>query len=151
MASVHFLCKQCDARVAREAGEPARACESCGAANDVVAPDANAIIDRCAACGHAELYFQKDFNRTTGIALVVVGSKGGAPRHPGWYLNLVAQPEVEAQVGRVHRRLRARRATPEEAARLWPVIVACWPGYARYQAKTSREIPLVLLEPASQA
>ena len=86
-----------------------------------------------------------------GDAFVVVGSKGGAPRHPGWYLNLVAMPEVEAQVGRVHRRLRARRATPEEAARLWPVIVACWPGYARYQAKTSREIPLVLLEPASQA
>jgi len=74
LASVHFLCKQCESRVAREAVEPARACESCGAANDVVAPDANAVIDRCAACGHAELYFQKDFNRTTGVALVILGS-----------------------------------------------------------------------------
>ena len=74
MASVHFLCKQCEARVAREAGEPARACESCGAANDIVAPAADAIIDRCAACAHEELFFQKDFNRTTGIALVVLGS-----------------------------------------------------------------------------
>jgi hypothetical protein len=72
--SVHFLCKQCERRVAREAGEPARACEHCGAPADVVAPDVGAIIDHCAACGHAELYFQKDFNRKTGIALVVVGS-----------------------------------------------------------------------------
>ena len=64
----------CEWRVAREAGETARACEHCGASSDVVAPDAGAIIAHCAACGHAELYFQKDFNRTTGIALVVVGS-----------------------------------------------------------------------------
>ena len=74
MTSVHFLCNQCEWRVAREAGEPTRACEHCGAPNDVVAPDPGTIIDHCAACGHAELYFQKDFNRTTGIALVVVGS-----------------------------------------------------------------------------
>ena len=74
MSSVHFLCKQCEARVAREASELPRACESCGAANEIVAPAADAIIDRCAACGHDELFFQKDFNRTTGIALVVLGS-----------------------------------------------------------------------------
>ena len=74
MASVHFLCKQCDARLAREAGEPPRACEQCGAANEVTAPPAGALIEQCAACGHPELYFQKDFNRTTGIALVVLGS-----------------------------------------------------------------------------
>jgi hypothetical protein len=72
--SVHFLCPKCERRIAREASEPACACEHCGAPNDVVAPGAGAIIDQCAACGHAELYFQKDFNRTTGIALVVVGS-----------------------------------------------------------------------------
>jgi len=72
--SVHFLCKQCESRVARESGEPSRPCDACGAANDVVAPGDGAIIDRCAACGHGELYFQKDFNRTTGIALVVAGS-----------------------------------------------------------------------------
>src|SRR6267142_254845 len=72
MLSVHFLCTTCDARLARETGEAARSCERCGAANDVIAPDAT--VERCAACGHDELYFQKDFNRTTGIALVVVGS-----------------------------------------------------------------------------
>ena len=74
VASVHFLCKRCDARLAREAGESSRPCEHCGTANAVAAPSADAIIDRCAACGHEELYFQKDFNRRTGIALVVLGS-----------------------------------------------------------------------------
>jgi len=80
-----------------------------------------------------------------GDALVVVGSKGGAPRHPAWYLNLEANPEVEAQIGREHRRLRARRASSDEAERLWPAILARAPGYARYRARTRREIPLVLL------
>jgi hypothetical protein len=74
MASVHFLCKRCEARLAREAGGSARVCEFCGEPSDVAAPPENAIIDRCAACGHDELYFQKDFNRATGIALVVLGS-----------------------------------------------------------------------------
>jgi len=80
-----------------------------------------------------------------GGAAVLIGSKGGSPRHPAWYLNLVANPDVEIQLGREHRRLRARRATPQEAARLWPLILERAPGYARYRAKTSREIPLVLL------
>lgn len=74
MASVHFLCSQCETRLARDAGEAARACEHCGAANEVSAPPAGAIVDRCAACGHDELYFNKDFNRTTGIALVAIGA-----------------------------------------------------------------------------
>jgi len=74
MSSVNFLCTNCDARLARVPGEPACACERCGAANEVVAPPVGTIIERCAACGHDQLYFQKDFNRTTGIALVVVGS-----------------------------------------------------------------------------
>ena len=69
--SVHFLCKTCGARMAREFGEAARPCERCGIANEVVAP---ATIERCAACGHDELYFQKDFNRATGITLVVIGA-----------------------------------------------------------------------------
>ena len=72
--SVHFLCTQCEVRLAREPGEPPHACESCGAASGVTAPPANAIIERCAACGHEELYFQKDFNRKTGVALVAVGA-----------------------------------------------------------------------------
>ena len=74
MASVHFLCEKCERRLARESGEPARSCESCGAASAVTAPPPETLIDRCAACGHDQLYFNKDFNRTTGIALVVVGS-----------------------------------------------------------------------------
>ena len=74
MSSVHFLCTRCDARLARYAGEPANACEQCGATNDVTAQPVGARIERCAACGHDQLYFQKDFNRTTGIALVVLGS-----------------------------------------------------------------------------
>jgi hypothetical protein len=74
MASVHFLCTSCENRVARDAGEPPRACEHCGAATPATAPADESIIDHCAACGHDELYFQKDFNRTTGIALVAVGA-----------------------------------------------------------------------------
>jgi uncharacterized protein (DUF983 family) len=72
MASVHFLCPKCEQRLAREAGEPPRACEHCGTESSVVAPLES--VERCAACGHEELYFQKDFNRTTGIALVAVGA-----------------------------------------------------------------------------
>ncbi len=74
MSSIHFLCKQCEARLGRDAGEVSRPCDFCGAANDVAAPPPGSIIDTCAACGHEELYFQKDFNRATGIALVVLGA-----------------------------------------------------------------------------
>lgn len=81
-----------------------------------------------------------------GDAYVLIGSKGGAPRHPAWYLNLEARPDVEIQVGREHRSLRARRASPDEASRLWPLILERAPGYAKYRARTSREIPLVFLE-----
>jgi len=74
MSSVHFLCPKCDARQTRESGETARACDRCGAENSVVAPAAGSLIERCAACGHDQLYFQKDFNRKTGMAIVVVGA-----------------------------------------------------------------------------
>ena len=74
MASVHFLCRQCERRLGREAGEPPRPCESCGAPSEVTAPPSDARIERCAACGHEELYVQRDFNRATGIALVVLGA-----------------------------------------------------------------------------
>jgi DNA-directed RNA polymerase subunit RPC12/RpoP len=74
LPSVNFLCPRCDARLARESDEPAHACERCGNSNIVVAPPADSIIASCAACGHDQLYFQKDFNRTTGVALVILGS-----------------------------------------------------------------------------
>ena len=72
MPSVHFLCPKCEKRLAREVGEPPRVCEHCEHATLVEAP--LEAVERCAACGHEELYFQKDFNRTTGIALVVIGA-----------------------------------------------------------------------------
>lgn len=74
MASVSFLCLRCERRNGRVAGELAQPCPECGAASSVVAPPEAAIVERCAACDHDQLYFQKDFNRTTGVALVVVGA-----------------------------------------------------------------------------
>ncbi|MGZ8831462.1 MAG: hypothetical protein ACXW2Q_13920 [Thermoanaerobaculia bacterium] len=72
MPSVNFLCPGCERRLSREGG--AYPCDYCGAGSSVAAPPADTIIDHCAACGHAELYFQKDFNRATGIALVALGA-----------------------------------------------------------------------------
>jgi hypothetical protein len=72
--SVHYLCTTCEKRLARIAGEPARACEHCAAPSDVTAPAEGAIIGECAACAHDQLYFQKDFNRTPGVALVAIGA-----------------------------------------------------------------------------
>lgn len=79
--------------------------------------------------------------------VVLVASKGGDDRHPQWYLNLVANPEVELTVRDETVRMRARTATPAEKAELWPTIVSVNPGYAGYQRKTSRDIPVVICEP----
>jgi deazaflavin-dependent oxidoreductase (nitroreductase family) len=78
---------------------------------------------------------------------LVVASNGGAPQHPAWYLNLEANPDVEIQVKGVNSRVRARTATPEEKAELWSIMTKEWPDYDRYQEKTDREIPVVVLEP----
>jgi len=77
---------------------------------------------------------------------VIVASKGGAPQHPGWYLNLVAQPAVEVQVGAEKFRAKARTATGQERATLWKQMAVIYPPYDAYQAKTDREIPVVVLE-----
>ena len=69
----------------------------------------------------------------------------GSPGHPAWYRNLLARPDCEVRVGRERFAASARTATPEERARLWPRLVAHYPGYADYQARTEREIPVVLL------
>lgn len=79
---------------------------------------------------------------------VVVASYGGNPNHPAWWLNLVEDPSAEIQIGSEHLRVHAREATDEERARLWPRLVALWPGYNAYQARTERKIPVVILEPA---
>jgi deazaflavin-dependent oxidoreductase (nitroreductase family) len=81
-----------------------------------------------------------------GDKLVVIASKGGSPKHPAWFHNLMANPEATVQVGSSRRTVRARVATPEERARLWPRVVAAYRGYAHYQRRTEREIPLVILE-----
>jgi deazaflavin-dependent oxidoreductase (nitroreductase family) len=77
----------------------------------------------------------------------VVASKGGAPTHPAWFLNLEAEPDVEVRLKREPRRVRARRATSEERERYWPRLNAIHKHYDAYQAKTTREIPVVVLEP----
>jgi deazaflavin-dependent oxidoreductase (nitroreductase family) len=81
-----------------------------------------------------------------GERYLVVGSKGGAKKHPSWYLNLVARPEVDVQVGADRFSARARPASAEEKPRLWRIMTSIWPEYVRYQARTSREIPVVILE-----
>jgi deazaflavin-dependent oxidoreductase (nitroreductase family) len=83
-----------------------------------------------------------------GDDYLVVASKGGAPQHPGWYLNLQANPEVELQVGDERFAATARTATPEEKPELWRIMTAEWPAYDEYQTKTDRDIPVVVLSPA---
>jgi deazaflavin-dependent oxidoreductase (nitroreductase family) len=85
-----------------------------------------------------------------GTAFVVVASRGGDDVHPAWFHNLSANPEVTVAVGgRPARPMRARVATAEERDRMWPLIVADHKNYAGYQTRTTREIPLVLLEEPS--
>lgn len=81
-----------------------------------------------------------------GDAYVLVASFGGAPKHPLWYENLLADPGVHVQVGAETFAATARTASGEERARLWPVMAAIWPDYDKYQARTEREIPLILVE-----
>jgi len=81
-----------------------------------------------------------------GDDLVLVASKGGHPKNPAWFHNLRANPDTFVQVGRERRPVRARVATADERKRLWPKVVATYGGYAGYQKRTSREIPLVILE-----
>lgn len=83
-----------------------------------------------------------------GERLVVIGSKGGEPSDPLWWENLKAQPQATVQLGAEERRVRARLARPEERARLWPRVKAENSAYAAYEKRTTREIPVVLLEPA---
>ncbi|MEU8346374.1 deazaflavin-dependent oxidoreductase, nitroreductase family [Actinomadura meyerae] len=83
-----------------------------------------------------------------GDAYLVVASKGGADEPPSWYLNLQANPEVKVQVKGDKFTARARTATPEEKPEMWRKMAAVWPDYDEYQKKTSREIPVVVLERA---
>ena len=84
-----------------------------------------------------------------GANYIVVASKGGSPTHPIWYLNLLANPDAEIQVGAQTFRVRAHVAEGEERAKLWQTMSAIWPDYNNYQKKTDRQIPVVVLEPIS--
>ena len=81
-----------------------------------------------------------------GDQYLVVASKAGADQHPWWYLNLVTSPEVGVQVGAEKFTALARSASAKEKLRLWQIMVGIWPAYERYQVKTKREIPVVILE-----
>jgi proline iminopeptidase len=82
-----------------------------------------------------------------GNSYIIVASKGGAPEHPGWYRNLLANPEAEIQVGTKKLKVHARTTAGEERARLWQKALTFWPPYADYEKKTDREIPVVVLDP----
>jgi deazaflavin-dependent oxidoreductase (nitroreductase family) len=77
---------------------------------------------------------------------LLVASKGGAPEAPDWYLNLEANPEVTVQIKGEKFRAKARTATAEEKPAMWQHMTEVWPDYDEYQKKTSREIPVVVLE-----
>jgi deazaflavin-dependent oxidoreductase (nitroreductase family) len=83
-----------------------------------------------------------------GEDVVIVASKGGAPEHPTWYLNLTANPDVEVQVGADRYRGTARTAEGDERTELWQLMAGIWPEYVGYQSKTDRQIPVVVIERA---
>jgi len=82
-----------------------------------------------------------------GENLLVVASKGGYPRDPSWMHNLRAHPDTEVQIAARRIEVHAREADEQERRRLWPAAVEYNPHWGRYRERTSREIPLVLLEP----
>lgn len=89
------------------------------------------------------------FYLVDGSNLVVVASNAGADTDPAWWLNLRDEPSAEVEIAGRRHPVRARPATDDEAARLWPRLDAANPGYKTYRAQASRPIPLVILEPSS--
>jgi deazaflavin-dependent oxidoreductase (nitroreductase family) len=86
---------------------------------------------------------------TDGDRIVLVASKGGAPKHPAWYHNLKANPDVQVWAKGRSGRYRAREAEGDERARLWQVACEVYPGYETYQERTGgRRIPVMVLDPA---
>ena len=84
-----------------------------------------------------------------GESLVIIASRGGDTRNPGWYYNLKATPDVAAVLGRASRRYRAREVDGEERERLWRLAADQYPGYDTYALRAGRRIPVIVLEPAA--
>jgi deazaflavin-dependent oxidoreductase (nitroreductase family) len=92
---------------------------------------------------HTPLVYTRD-----GDNILLVASRGGDVKHPAWYRNVVANPEVRFAIRGAERAYRARTASPEERPRLWPLVNRTYPGYAVYQRRAgAREIPILVLEP----
>lgn len=85
--------------------------------------------------------------QAVGTAYAVFASKGGAPEHPSWYHNLIANPDVTIEVGTQTKAVRARVARGDERERIWTTQKQRFTPFADYEAKTSRQIPVVILEP----
>lgn len=83
-----------------------------------------------------------------GEDVILVASKGGMEHHPQWYLNMEANPDVEVEIGTTITPMKARRASDEEKAAYWPKLVEIYPDYEDYQARTTRNIPVMVLSPA---
>ncbi len=86
-----------------------------------------------------------------GDDYLVVASMGGAPQHPHWYRNLVAQPSARIQVRAEHITVTARTAGEDEKGRLWKIMTDLWPNYDVYQSRTDRVIPVVVLSPSPRS
>ena len=84
-----------------------------------------------------------------GDDYLVVASMGGAPEHPQWYRNLVANPTAQVQVKADTLRVTARTGSADEKPRLWSIVSDAWPNYNVYQTRTEREIPVVVLTPTA--
>ena len=96
---------------------------------------------------HTPLVYTRD-----GESVLLVASRGGDVKHPAWYRNVVANPEVRFAIGRAERAYRARTASAEERPRLWPLVNRTYPGYSVYQRRAgAREIPIVVLEPVGNS
>ena len=112
-------------------------------------------VDGCPIC-LATITGRKSGQRKTlalmyvphGDDVLLVASLGGSPKNPLWYLNLLANPQVDIEIRGRRRQLLAREASPEEHARLWPVAVAHYPSYAEYQKRTERRIPILICSAA---
>jgi F420H(2)-dependent quinone reductase len=85
-----------------------------------------------------------------GSTYVITASYGGLPRHPAWFLNLQSQPEATIQLKKRQMQVKTETTNPEKKRELWARLLEVAPGYANYQKRTSREIPMVILHPVDE-